>query len=85
MALLLAPASGATKRYIGTSMDAKPIDAPIGASFEELDTERFFTFDGQQWYPRSNPQTSLLIEIVGLLQSQLAISEAIAEFLTATD
>lgn len=37
--------------YRGLSTDNKPTDAAINSIFFELDTEKFYYFDGSTWQP----------------------------------
>lgn len=37
------------KNYIGESDDDKPPDCPAGSTFEELDTNTTYKFDGSNW------------------------------------
>lgn len=37
------------QKFIGLSTDQKPIGRPVDSSFKELDTGRFFLFNGSTW------------------------------------
>jgi hypothetical protein len=37
------------REYIGLSGDTKPIAAPAGSTFHELDTGKKYIFDSQDW------------------------------------
>ena len=36
-------------QYMGLSTDSKPTKAPVNALFLELDTGKFYYFDGEDW------------------------------------
>lgn len=40
---------GNGKKYIGTSLDIKPLSVDSGAEFFETDLKRAFIFDGEKW------------------------------------
>jgi len=43
------------KQYLGYALDAKPADAPVGSTFDELDTGVHYTWDGALWLADATP------------------------------
>lgn len=57
------------KRYIGTSLDAKPslVEDDVGATFYETDTKRTFVFFDNAW--TRNDSSTDVIEVLALLKN----------------